>query len=335
LIIDSSDVLSEILNVDFDITNKDTKVSYNKVLAKADIEMRILYLTEDGRIKSLEESIPLIAFIDIVGVTEDSICDVKYKLESVIIKPNSPEEHSIYVEIELEVTCNSYEEKEISIIQDMYSPSCNLEFKENKVNTMVNMKNTADTINVRDKVRIDDGEHTKICDVQVMPTISDIKVSKDKTRVDGDLNLNFILSNDTQDSIAVLNRQIPFDFTQEIQGLTEDSKVDIEIIPTYREFVLDNMEATVKVDLSANTNSYNLESVNVIDDIEESGEDSVNPYSMVIYFTKPGDTLWKIAKRYKSTVEDIARVNNIENQDKIMPGMQLFIPRYNLCRVAV
>lgn len=282
----------------------------------------------------MEETIPVIGFIDITGVSEDSICDVKYKVKNVIIKPNSAEDHSIYVEIELEVFCNSYEEKDVSIIQDMYSPSVNLGFKENKVSTMVNLKNTTDTINVRDKVRLEDIEHTRVCDVQVMPVINDMDILRDRVRVDGDLDLNFILTNDIGDDIITLNRQVPFNFTQEIQGLTEDSKVDMEIVPTFREFLTDDMEVAVKVDLGVNTNSYNLENVNVIDEIEELADECENPYSMVIYFVKPGDTLWKIAKRYRSTVEDIARVNDIEDLDKIMPGMQLFIPRCSACKVS-
>lgn len=334
LIIDSGDVLSEILGVDFDIINKDTKVSYNKVLAKADINMRILYKTEDGRIKTLEETIPVIGFIDLVGISEDNICDVKYKVKNVIIKPNSAEDHSIYVEIEFEIFCNSYEEKEVSIIQDMYSPSVNLGFKEDKVSTMVNLKNTTDTINVRDKIRLEDAEHTKVCDVLVTPIINDMDILKDRIRVDGDLDLNFILTNDTQDSIMTLKRQVPFNFIQEIQGLTEDSKVDMEIVPVFREFLTDGMEVTVKVDLCANTTSYNLENVNVIDEIKELEDDCTNSYSMVIYFVKPGDTLWKIAKKYRSTVEDIARVNEIEDPDKIKPGIQLFIPRCSMCKAS-
>lgn len=282
----------------------------------------------------MEETIPVIGFIDITGVSEDSICDVKYKVKNVIIKPNSAEDHSIYVEIELEVFCNSYEEKDVSIIQDMYSPSVNLGFKENKVSTMVNLKNTTDTINVRDKVRLEDIEHTRVCDVQVMPVINDMDILRDRVRVDGDLDLNFILTNDIGDDIITLNRQVPFNFTQEIQGLTEDSKVDMEIVPTFREFLTDDMEVAVKVDLGVNTNSYNLENVNVIDEIEELADECENPYSMVIYFVKPGDTLWKIAKRYRSTVEDIARVNDIEDLNKIMPGMQLFIPRCSACKVS-
>ena len=46
-------------------------------------------------------------------------------------------------------------------------------------------------------------------------------------------------------------------------------------------------------------------------------------------FTKSGDSLWKIAKKFGSTVEEIARVNGIENVDKLNVGQQLFIPRYN------
>lgn len=50
---------------------------------------------------------------------------------------------------------------------------------------------------------------------------------------------------------------------------------------------------------------------------------------MIIYFAKPGDTLWKIAKGFGSTVEEIARINGIEMVDKLNVAQQLFIPRYN------
>lgn len=50
---------------------------------------------------------------------------------------------------------------------------------------------------------------------------------------------------------------------------------------------------------------------------------------MTIYFAKPGDSLWKIAKKFRSTVDNIAKVNGIEDVDKIEVGQQLFIPRYN------
>ena len=45
----------------------------------------------------------------------------------------------------------------------------------------------------------------------------------------------------------------------------------------------------------------------------------------VIYMVQPGDTLWKIAKRYRTTVENILAVNEIENPDLIYPGQKLLI----------
>ena len=47
-----------------------------------------------------------------------------------------------------------------------------------------------------------------------------------------------------------------------------------------------------------------------------------------VYKLKEGDTLWKIAKAFRSTIDDIVRVNGIENPDKIEVGRKLFIPKY-------
>ena len=52
-----------------------------------------------------------------------------------------------------------------------------------------------------------------------------------------------------------------------------------------------------------------------------------NKYSMVIYFVKPDDTLWRVAKRMKSRVEDIRRVNELIDDDTLSAGQQLYIPK--------
>ncbi len=56
LIVDNTDEILEILNFDFDIINQDTKISYNKVLAKADVDLRILYLTENRKNKIIRRN---------------------------------------------------------------------------------------------------------------------------------------------------------------------------------------------------------------------------------------------------------------------------------------
>ena len=134
IVIDSLDNLTEIMKVDFTIINKETKISYNKVLVKADACVKMVYLTEDNRICTTSNLIPVMGFIDMPDVTDENICDIQYEIKNLLVKPNNIEEHSIYIEAELEINARVYQGKQLNIIEDLYSPSVNLVYKQ-KTNT--------------------------------------------------------------------------------------------------------------------------------------------------------------------------------------------------------
>ena len=48
--------------------------------------------------------------------------------------------------------------------------------------------------------------------------------------------------------------------------------------------------------------------------------------SVVIYTVQKGDSLWTIAKKYNTTVNDILSANSIEHKDEIVPGQKIRIP---------
>ena len=58
--IENTDNLAEILSAQFCLVDKDIKISYNKILAKAEVEAKIVYLTEDGRICTVQSRLPLV-----------------------------------------------------------------------------------------------------------------------------------------------------------------------------------------------------------------------------------------------------------------------------------
>ena len=89
-----------------------------------------------------------------------------------------------------------------------------------------------------------------------------------------------------------------------------------------------------KVDLEFETEMYDNANINIIDEIEMSEEENNSNPSMIIYRVKDGDTLWNIAKRYKTTMQDIINVNNLDNGDMISVGQKLFIPRFYMNRIA-
>lgn len=49
--------------------------------------------------------------------------------------------------------------------------------------------------------------------------------------------------------------------------------------------------------------------------------------SMLFYISQPGDTLWKIARKYQTTTEILARVNQVPNPDQLETGRKLLIPK--------
>lgn len=113
------------------------------------------------------------------------------------------------------------------------------------------------------------------------------------------------------------------------------SNIDTEMEIAKQDFVLlPDGFLDARVDIAFSVKVANFRTISVIDEITSEQRDKEDTYSMVIYFVKPGDTLWKIAKRFGSTVEDIARVNGIENPDLIQVGKQLYIPRYSARRTA-
>ena len=71
--------LAEILKAKVDIINKEIKTSYNKVLVKADANVKIMYLTEDGMVKIINSNIPVMGFIDIPDITEENIINTNYE----------------------------------------------------------------------------------------------------------------------------------------------------------------------------------------------------------------------------------------------------------------
>ena len=48
--------------------------------------------------------------------------------------------------------------------------------------------------------------------------------------------------------------------------------------------------------------------------------------SITIYVVQSGDTLWKIAKKYNTTMQEVARVNQIEEPNVIKVSQKLIIP---------
>lgn len=326
--INNTDDLAEILKMDFNITNKEVKTSYNKILAKADMFVTVVYLTTENVVNEVKWQIPIMGFIDMQNISEDNLCDVNYEIKNILVKPNNIEEHSIYIEVELEISSYVFERKEINIIQDLYSPVEQLLINQKNIAVMQNKNSVKDKCQVKERLVVSELHNNKIINTEVMPRVLNQKIYNEKIIYECELEIRFMYLSNVTNRVDLKTEKISFNTSLECKNINNDSNLNTNIDVISQDFVImpdGSIETNIELEICANL--FKMIEINVIDSIDLSTDNDEKIYSMVVYFVKPGDTLWKIAKRFKSTIKAISCVNGIED-DKLSIGQQLFIPKY-------
>lgn len=315
--VDANDEIAEILKTNINIINPETKISYNKILAKAEASIEIMYLTEDDRINTINSNFPVMSFIDLENVKEENDCKVEYKIKNMLFTQNSKEQNGILVQIEFEVQCEVFENKEIKVIQDIYGLKNDIECKENLVKVNVCEENNKDVLNIEEKVFVED--INKVIDIDCFPKIVDRKTSNNIINYEGEILINILYEVDNKRGLCSKEIKIPFTFKKE-----DSQRIKINI--TKKEFSLSNENINLFLEMEIIELITNDKEVKLIEEININEKKDEEIYSMIVYFIKPEDTLWNIGKKFKVSIENICKYNNIENS-KIIPGNKLYIVR--------
>ncbi|MBP3707276.1 MAG: DUF3794 domain-containing protein [Clostridia bacterium] len=328
--INVNDNLADILSTNMFVKNKEVKISYNKVLSKADVVVNILYITEDEQVKTVKTEIPVMGFIDIAGISDNEICDTDYEFRNINIKPNNVEDHSIYVETELLIKCKSYATKEINLIQDLYSPDNDIVINQDSVSVIENKNIMTDLQCIKEKISIPELKDNLVYDINVTPNIVKQNNMNNSISYECELQVTILYQSSITNRIETKSQTIDFSKEVECLEINKNSVVNTMIEPETIEFSCSgNNVLDLNVNINFTIDSCNNSIVDMVSNIKaENSEQSDRGYSLVIYYVKSGDTLWKIAKKFRSTIDEIAQINGIENVDKINRGDQLFIPRY-------
>ena len=323
-----TDNFAEILKVKVDIINKEMKISYNKVLVKADANVKLMYLTEDGEVRVMSSNIPVMGFIDIPNISEENIVNTNYEIKNIVIKPNR-EEHSIYIEIEVAISCMVYGTNNIELIQDMYSTKESIDFTTKCIETEANRTNKKDICSITEQISIPEISSNQIYDVEINPVINNVNLLNVRALYEGEINLNFIFASGVLMGIESKKYVLPFSYEMKNECINSKKSINTEIECVGDSFnIISDGTIECKINLCFNLEISDTNKIMLIDEIKILDNKDDGICNMVVYVVKQGDTLWNIAKRYKTTVEDIRKINELEN-DTISAGEKLYIQRCN------
>ena len=331
--VDANDEIAEILKTDVNLINNDIKISYNKILVKSEADVKIMYLTENNKINTVKGKIPVVGFVDLQNISEENICDTNFDIANMVVRPNGPEEHSIYVELEIEANCRAFEKKQINLLQDLYSPTIDLNFTQRKISTMTKKISKTKEFTVSNSINIDGLTNENVLDVEVRSLLGKEQVTKSKIIYEGELEVNFIFF--FLMSINSKLAKIPFDYA--IENELDDDRINVvtKALISNTDFNFDLSTVKANVDLTLNIEANKVADINIIDDIQVVENRTLTPQdydSLILYIVQNGDTLWKIAKKFKSTIDEIVRMNGIEDKNIIDVGQKIYIPKFKYVR---
>ena len=323
------DPIAELLCSRVKLRVTEAKSVGSKVILKGNACVSLLYLSPDDKICSYAEELPFSQILDGVAAEEtgDYSVSVAAALSGVEIHTagDGAKQRTVNVKLLLHASVVLRENKSVDCIVDLYSTSHELNAKMESVELWQEPEITTLTQNVREQ--LDTGTDVR-CVLDADVCFASAGTSRAGSRVSAQaaaiLSLLFL---DESGSLCSLARRIEINAETECNSETQA--------------IVENVYAG---DISANINAagvelrfpaeFTLVSVSapqcdclVSLSAEEPNHADGGAPSLVLRALRKDETLWNVAKQYRTTVEEILSANELADGALPEIGRMLLIPR--------
>ncbi len=331
--------IREILRSDIKITGKDYKLTDGKIIANGELNISTLYIGDDENrsLQFMEHELPFTQFIEQSGVDEASFCELEYVITDSVFEPEEDSDGELRFlkgEIELRISADSFGRKDIEIIEDAYSPDARIALDKEPIKMEETVTENKSQVILKDTLFIQDDspDISEIFNVLYRPSISDCRISDDKLDISGVLGSNVLyLANNTEQPVYCCEQDIPFKHGVDIKGIKPEMGCDIVMNLEHCSYsMVSSKEVEIRVVLGISARIIKQVIIPVISKALELPQDekrSASQPSITIYFAQQGDNLWRVAKKYYTTVDELRKTNALGDSEALTPGEQILIPR--------
>ena len=326
--------IAKIIKCDVNIHKKEVKLYEGKIQLNAYALINMIYKGKDSReLIYIEHEVMVNKELDFEDVKPymDNYTDFKVDAMEYDIKEDDlGEKRIIDVEFIIKTNTRGMYKEEVDMIEDVYSPTTMLEMDKKDYGLNVMQGQLLTETLVKGDIELDSSRSvpSKIIMTNATVCITDKKVIEDKVVIDGIMNVTVLYRSDDEEKyLSAVSEEIPFTCGADILGskinMSSMCRVSMENINVDIEAGNIAVRAVVKVYVRVN---YMVQKKFLVDVYPIEGEVPAKRASVTIYVVQVADTLWKIAKKYNTTIQDIARVNQIEDPNVIKVSQKLIIP---------
>ena len=318
----------EILKICPRIKDTEYKESYNKIMLKGVIEICLMYIGENRNICNETVDVPFSSMVELENVSDNSKFNIEYCIRDLNVRINPDiDQKTLNVDYKIETNITVFEKEVIEYIEDFYSKSRDLKYDVNDINISANEFDVEKEINISETLSDIIPENSRIVEynldtANVMPVLD-----KDEIKINGIAKLNLITQDKDNNELESKTIDIMVDQSFPLEDSWQNSNVNIKIKDVRLNVTQNGSSVDIKVTIYVDINVENIIGISSIQKIEDVPIDLKNISSINIYVVKPGDSIWKIAKKYKTSMENIIKTNKLENPNLIDVGQKILVIR--------
>lgn len=334
--------ISEVLWNTMEIRGMDFRPGENSLKVRGELILFVMYEGDDEKnsLQWMEYTIPFHKEVECSGCSEGMIVNIEHAIvkQNLEVKPDSDGEERIFLmDVVVEMDMKFYIEETKDMILDIYTPvkECVLHGKNEILESLLMRNYSKCRVSDHVEVKETQGKILQICHTQGKVRVDKTKIVENGIHVDGVIHMKilYIVGNDVQPFYS-MEAMIPFSHVVEARGITPKSvyclHTDLEQLSTT---MIDSQEIEIKAIVSVNVLVIHQEEHFIIERVEEKPLDIQkirNMPGIVVYMVKGEDTLWDIAKKYYTTVEEIMQLNELEREE-IQTGQSLLLVKKVSC----
>lgn len=232
----------------------------------------------------------------------------------------------------MDLTGKTYKDMAPEILSNIYSPTSELDTEKASYEFNEFMGRGINSTVIKESLSIKpkSPEIEKVCSMDARVIANEVKVMDDKVAVEGTVDVDCIYASSfSGEPMNALKEQYPFRAVLDMDGVKTEMYAKVMCrVDSISFSAISNTIIDFRIVITTTVDVYKKKSKKLIDKVEEK-EGIVLDYNtlpaVTVYVVGKNDTLWKVAKKYNTTVDAIAKVNNIENPDKINEGDKILI----------
>lgn len=326
--------IGEILWEEITLTEQDLRPMDGKAMVRGNVKLSILYTDAQGNgLGSFTEKIPFSGYLEGNGIDGRTALDGTLTIAEAKLTPMPDEDgemRMLGVDVTVGAELRGRETAEQEILLDAYLPQGTLELQRERVTYPVTVAEGKNQFILKERIQLENGETPMLRTEEIWGEVRSVesRTMADAIEAEGVLLADLLYeSADDAAPVCIIHRGIPFTQVMELKGVQEGDTAEVKLRLEDLDFqMLSEREGELRATLTMEATVQRAETAEWVTDVMQKEEEPCQPMAgAIIYLVQQGDSLWKIAKRYCTTVAEIAAVNEMENPDLIYPGQKLLI----------